>query len=68
MSKDDLKRFIYVSMISADNFDFTEDEKQAVMRRYDKDKNISSQDWAHVLEPLKDENLRNKYIEFLQND
>ena len=60
MEKSELKNFIYVSLISADNDELEEDVKQEIMSRY----NINSeeQDWKYVLEPIKDEKVRDKII------
>lgn len=65
MEKSELKNFIYVSLISADNDELEEDVKQEIMSRY----NINSeeQDWKYVLEPIKDEQSRNKLIELLES-
>lgn len=59
-----LRNFFYVSIISADNDDLTEEEKQAVINRTPKD--IGTADWVYVLEPIKDDNLREKYIKLLK--
>ena len=60
MEKSELKNFIYVSLISADNDELEEDVKQEIMSRY----NINSeeQDWKYVLEPIRDEKVRDKII------
>ena len=53
MDKEQLKWFVFGSIISADNDEFTEDQKQEVMRRYDKYKNKDiTIDWVDVLEPV----------------
>lgn len=53
MDKEQLKWFVFGSIISADNDEFTEDQKQEVMRRYDKYKNKDiAIDWVDVLEPV----------------
>lgn len=61
----ELKNFVYVSIISADNDEFglTEDEKQEIMRRYDM--NMS---WDSILEPIKDEKQRSMLIDFFNRD
>ena len=46
-----MKRLIYASIISADNDKYTEEQKQEVISRYDKDKGLN-QDWKYVLEPV----------------
>ena len=61
----ELKNFVYVSIISADNDEFglTEDEKQEIMRRYD-----MNMGWDSILEPIKDEKQRNMLIDFFNRD
>lgn len=46
-----MKRLIYASIISADNDKYTEEQKQEVISRYDKNKGLN-QDWKYVLEPV----------------
>lgn len=55
----ELKNFLYVSIISADNDEFglSEDDKQEIMRRYKESKN-----WEYILEPIKDEKQRETLI------
>lgn len=60
-----LRNFLYVSIISADNDDLTEEEKQAIIQRTNP-KNLKNTDWVYVLEPIKDDNLREKYIKLLK--
>lgn len=51
---DELKYFIYASIISADNDEFTEDQKQEVIRRFDLEEDIpfDDKDWKFILEPV----------------
>ena len=60
----ELKNFVYVSIISADNDEFglTEDEKQEIMHRYDLEMG-----WDSILEPIKDERQREMLIDFFKN-
>ena len=55
----ELKNFLYVSIISADNDEFglSEDDKQEIMRRYKESKN-----WAYILEPIEDNKQRETLI------
>lgn len=55
----ELKNFLYVSIISADNDEYglSEDDKQEIMRRYKESKN-----WEYILEPIKDEKQREMLI------
>jgi hypothetical protein len=60
----ELKNFVYVSIISADNDEFglTEDDKQEIIRRYDLEES-----WDNILEPIKDEKQREMLIDFFKN-
>ena len=60
----ELKNFVYVSIISADNDEFglTEDDKQEIIRRYDLEES-----WDNILEPIKDEKRREMLIDFFKN-
>ena len=55
----ELKNFLYVSIISADNDEYglSEDDKQEIMSRYKESKN-----WEYILEPIKDEKQRKTLI------
>ncbi len=61
---DNLKNYIYVCIISADNDEFglSEDDKQEIMRRRE-----ISEDWAFILEPIKDEEQRHTLARFFEN-
>ena len=54
MDREELKCFIFGSIISADNDEFTEDQKQEVMHRYglEKDVPFDDKDWEFILEPV----------------
>lgn len=60
----ELKNFVYISIISADNDEFglTEDEKQEIIRRYD-----LGESWDNILEPIKDEKQREMLIDFFKS-
>lgn len=66
MEKDELKRFVYVSIISADNDEFTEEVKQEILHRFDENKDIN-QDWEYVLEPIEDVDKRNRLTSLLKS-
>lgn len=54
-SEDDiqqLKNFIFVSLISADNYEYSEDIKQEIMYRHNVCENADFMDWEYILEPL----------------
>ncbi len=59
-----LRNFFYVSIISADNDDLTEEEKQAIIQRTDP-KNLDNTDWDYALEPIKDVAFRKQCIQLL---
>ena len=58
MEKEELKYFIYASIISADNDEFTEDQKQEVIRRYGLEEEVpfDDKDWEFILEPVDKDN------------
>lgn len=58
---DQLRNFVYVSLISADNTELTEEVKQELIQRR-KDK---PGDWEYILEPLGDEGK--KLLELFEN-
>ena len=64
MTMNEIKNFVYVSIISADNDEFglTEDEKQEIIRRYDLEES-----WDNILEPIKDDKTREMLIDFFKN-
>lgn len=67
MDKDleQLKNYVYVSIISADNDEFglSEDDKQEIMQRY----KLGST-WEYTLEPIKDEKKRKTLINFFEEN
>ena len=65
------KQLMYIafaSIISADNDQLDEDTKQAIMAKYEAEtkEQPSVLDWDKILDPIKDDELRNKYIELLK--
>lgn len=58
---DELKNYVYVCIISADNdeFNLSEDDKQEIIRRKE-----LSDDWGFILEPIKDEKQRDTLVSF----
>lgn len=58
MDREELKYFTYVSIISADNDEFTEDQKQEVIRRYGLEEEVpfDDKDWEFILEPVDKDN------------
>lgn len=61
LTGNELKDYIYVCIISADNdeFNLTEDDKQEIMRRRE-----LSDDWGFILEPIQDEKQRDLLVSF----
>lgn len=57
---------IYACLISADNDEYTEEQKQESMRRYKLEKDNKSPDWAYILEPFEDENSINKLADLFK--
>lgn len=68
MDRKELKYFIFGSIISADNDEFDEDTKQAIIARFDRENNFDDVDWEYVLEPIKDKETRYKLIKLLKCD
>lgn len=60
---DELKNFVYVSIISADNDEFglSEDDKQEIIRRRQ-----LSEDWEFILEPIADERKRKLLVDLFK--
>ncbi len=61
MTKGELKYMVLGSIISADNTEFTEEVKQEIITRYNK----NPEDLAYVLEPIEDYEKRLKYLNLL---
>ena len=59
----ELRNFVYVSIISADNDEFglSEDDKQEIMARHK-----MGSTWEYTLEPIKDEKKRKMLIDFFE--
>ena len=66
MDNDSLKYFIFASIISADNDEFTEEVKQEIISRYNPDEKWEDHDWRHILEPIKDSNKIDKLVSILE--
>lgn len=50
MELEELKNYLYASIISADNEEYTEEQKQEVISRYELTKD--DPDWRFILEPV----------------
>lgn len=70
ITKEELKRLVLVSIISADNDEFDEDTKQAILERLNKQhkegRDDLDRDWDYVLEPISNVENRNKLINFFK--
>ena len=62
---EELRNFVYVSIISADNDEFglSEEDKQEIISRH----KIGST-WEYTLEPIKNIKQRKKLIDFFEGD
>ena len=65
LATEELRNYVYVSIISADNDEFglSEDDKQEIIQR----RRMGST-WDYILEPIKDEKVRKYLIEFFSED
>ena len=53
MGEEAIKCLVYVSIISADNDEYTEDQKQEVIARYNADEeDFDYKNWKFILEPV----------------
>lgn len=66
MGNDSLKYFVFASIISADNDEFTEEVKQEIISRYNPDDKWEDHDWRHILEPIKDSDKIDKLVSILE--
>ena len=62
---EELRNYIYASIISADNdeFNLSEDDKQEIIQR----RRMGST-WEYILEPIKDEKQRKALVDFFEGD
>ena len=59
MTYNEMKNFLFVSIISADNDSLEEDVKQDIMSR----RKEKLDDWEYILAPIQDEHVRDKYVD-----
>lgn len=45
---------MFVSIISADNDEYTEEQKQEVLNRYNLEEGVEDKNWDFILEPVDD--------------
>ena len=64
-SMDELKNYVYASIISADNDEFglSEEDKQEIIYRH----KLGSS-WDYILEPIKNEKVRKGLIDFFEEN
>lgn len=53
-AKNDVKALVLASMISADNDNYTEEQKQEVIARFNEARKTNKYDWNYILEPVDD--------------
>lgn len=59
----ELQCFIFTSIISADNEEFTEAQKQRILARYDRSER--EHDWEYILDPIKENEHYDTYLYLL---
>ena len=52
LSKEEMYNLVFVTIISADNPEYTEERKQEVISRYDEYKDKQDKDWKYIMEPV----------------
>lgn len=62
--ENNIRALIYGTLISADNLDYTEEQKQESMRRYELTK--GDPDWEFILEPFEKPDSKNKLIDLFR--
>lgn len=67
MEKDQLKIFVFTSIISADNDEFAEEVKQEIISRYNPDEKWEDHDWEYILDPIKDTEHYQIYLDLLKS-
>lgn len=78
---DELRNYIFVNIISADNDEFglSEEDKQEIIARHKLGTDPSDlkhplnadgdlMDWEYILEPIKDEKIRKSLIDFFNDE
>lgn len=64
VSKEELITMLLANIISADNDEFTEEQKQQVINRYEE----KPEDLAYVLEPAVGPDLAKNFVKALEED
>ena len=60
----DIQAMVYACLISADNDNYTEEQKQESMRRFELTKD--DPDWEFILEPFESDKAVNKLIDLFK--
>lgn len=72
MNEQQLKYFVFASIVSADNDEYTEDVKQEIMNRFGVDKDSGKEwdnyNWEYILEPIGNKNEIQRIIEIIKED
>lgn len=68
--QNDIRALVYGTLISADNPNYTEEQKQESMRRYGLatagEKDWNKLDWEFILEPFETPDSKNKLIDLFR--
>ena len=68
--ENDIKWLVYGSLISADNDNYTEEQKQESIHRYELSKSAVKEgedlDWNFILEPFEDTDSINKLVDLFK--
>jgi hypothetical protein len=68
--QNNIRALIYGTLISADNDEYTEEQKQESMRRYGLatagEKDWDNLDWDYILEPFESPNSKNKLADLFK--
>ncbi len=67
MDEQSLKYFVFASIISADNDEFTEEVKQEILSRYNPDEKWEDHDWEYILEPIGDKVKIDRLVSVLES-
>ena len=62
--ENDIRALVYGTLISADNPNYTEEQKQESMRRYELCG--SDKDWEFILEPFETPGSKNKLVDLFK--
>lgn len=66
MDENSIKYFVFGSIISAENDEFTEEVKQEIIGRYNPEEDWNNHDWEYILEPIGDKKKIERLIRILK--